>query len=219
VWIAPVDCDSSLVNPFRREGIVYLIDICDLVFSIERNVFAVGSCELDESSGQQKQYVNQDFRERQERIMSRAKRKQNYVDSHVQGALLRRICIHWVIFFGVAAVSIIMLQSLLGDPSQTLAQRIQVEVGEFMLIGIVMLSLFPAFLLDTIRFSNRFVGPITRLRRFLRDLKNGKTEKCAFRGSDFWNEMATEFNDIAAMVENQRTEIAALKEQLETAKA
>jgi len=148
--------------------------------------------------------------------MSRAKRKQTYIDSHVQGALLRRICLHWMVFFFVAGMSVTMLRALLGDPAQTFLQRIQFGAGEFVLMGIVMLSLFPAFMLDTIRFSNRFVGPITRLRRCLRDLKDEKTQKCAFRGGDFWSDVATEFNDVASLVEQQRAEIASLKNQMQT---
>ncbi len=146
--------------------------------------------------------------------MSRTKRKQNYVDSHVQGALLRRICSHWVIFFVVSGVAIIALQALLGDPAKTIAERIQFEAREFMFMALVMVSLFPAFMLDTIRFSNRFVGPIARLRRYIRDLKTGKTEHCSFRNNDFWNDMATEFNGVADLVASQKSEIEQLKGQL-----
>lgn len=146
--------------------------------------------------------------------MSRLQRKQNYVDSHVQGALLRRICLHWVVFFVVAAVAIIFLQALMGDPAQTIAQRIRFETKEFMFMGMVMVSLFPAFMLDTIRFSNRFVGPIGRLRRYLRELQKGNTEHCSFRGNDFWSDMATEFNYVADLVAAQKLEIEDLKMKL-----
>ena len=60
-----------------------------------------------------------------------------------------------------------------------------------------MLCLFPAFALDTVRFSNRFVGPITRVRRCLRELgTTGETERITFRDDDFWAEMAEEFNAV-----------------------
>ncbi len=146
--------------------------------------------------------------------MSLKQRKQNYIDSHVQGALLRRICVHWGLFFFVTALAIISLQALLGDPEKSISERVQFETGEFLFMGIVMLSLFPAFMLDTIRFSNRFVGPIARLRRVLRDLKNGKTDHCSFRDNDFWNEMADEFNQVADLVASQQAEIAELKNKL-----
>lgn len=143
--------------------------------------------------------------------MSRKNRKQNYIDSHVQGSLLRRIFTHWLIFFGVLGLTVVLLQTLLGDPSLTLAERMGKEVGEFTFLGIVMLCLLPAFMLDTIRFSNRFVGPIARVRRHLRQLATGNTERCSFRGDDFWSELAEEFNAAAAKVEAQQKEIEELK--------
>ena len=147
------------------------------------------------------------------------KRTQNFVDSKVQGALLKRILCHWLAFFVVTAMSIILLQALLAGPDGTsLSQRIMKEAGEFTLVGIVLACLFPAFLLDTIRFSNRFVGPVGRLRRYLRQLgKDQNTEHCAFRDDDFWSEMAEEFNGVADLVESQKSEIARLKTQLQKA--
>jgi signal transduction histidine kinase len=144
------------------------------------------------------------------------KRTQNFVDTKVQGALLRRILFHWVAFFVVTGMSIILLQAMLSGPDGfTLAERITKEAGEFTLVAIVMVCLFPAFLLDTVRFSNRFVGPVGRLRRYLKQLgKDQNTEHCAFRGNDFWSEMAAEFNDVADLVESQKQEIDRLKTQL-----
>ncbi|MFK7767143.1 MAG: hypothetical protein AB8B55_07965 [Mariniblastus sp.] len=150
--------------------------------------------------------------------MSRSQRKKNYVDSHVQGALLRRICAHWLVFFFVAAFAIILLQTLLGDPSKTLVERLRMETGEFAFIAIVMVSLFPAFMLDTIRFSNRFVGPIGRVRRHLRQLKDGDTtSRCSFRDDDFWAQLAEEFNEVAEMVGTQKERIAELESQVNEA--
>ena len=146
----------------------------------------------------------------------RSQRKQNYVDSHVQGALLRRICSHWLVFFFVSGLVVILLQTLLGDPAKTLGQRLRLETGEFMLMAIVMISLFPAFMLDTIRFSNRFVGPIGRVRRHLRELQTGKTDHCSFRDDDFWSEMAQEFNGVADLVESQKLEIERLQALVES---
>lgn len=146
----------------------------------------------------------------------RKQRKQNYIDGHVQGALLRRICFHWIAFFVVTAVSIVLLQALLGDPSLSIGQRMQNEIAEFSFMGAVMLALFPAFMLDTIRFSNRFVGPIARVRRHLRQLGEGNTERCKFRNNDFWTELADEFNVVADKVQQLQEENAALKQQVDS---
>ncbi len=148
--------------------------------------------------------------------MQKHARKQNFVDTTVQGALLRRIIMHWVMYFIVAFLSIVLLQAMLSGPDgEPLMQRVITEVKEFTLVGIILLCIFPAFLLDTIRFSNRFVGPVGRLRRFLKQLgQDGNTERLSFRGGDFWAEMADEYNNVAQMVEEQAKEIERLKNAL-----
>lgn len=143
-------------------------------------------------------------------------RKQNFVDSTVQGALLRRIVLHWFLYFVVAGLAIVTLQAMLSGPNgEPLMTRVWQEAGEFTLVGLILICIFPAFLLDTIRFSNRFVGPVGRLRRYLRQLgQDGNTERLSFRGGDFWSEMAEEFNVVATTVEEQAAEIERLKTAL-----
>ncbi len=143
-------------------------------------------------------------------------RKQNYIDSQVQGALLKRIVLHWFLYFIVAGLAIVLLQAMLSGPEgEPLATRVAQEAGEFTLVGLILICIFPAFLLDTIRFSNRFVGPVGRLRKYLRHLgQDGNTEELSFRGNDFWSEMAEEYNVVAKRLEDQASEIERLKIQL-----
>lgn len=145
--------------------------------------------------------------------MSRSKRKKNFVDGNVQGALLRRIFYHWLSFFGVLGLTVVLMQAMLGDPSEPLLLRIQNETGQLFFLGTIMLCLLPAFMLDTIRFSNRFVGPIIRLKRHLQEVPEGKLERCKFRGDDFWTDLADDFNKVAEIIESQQLEIEKLKHQ------
>lgn len=145
-------------------------------------------------------------------------RKQNFVDSTVQGALLRRIVLHWFLYFIVAGLAIVSLQAMLGGPDgEPLMSRLFSEAKNFTLVGLILICIFPAFLLDTVRFSNRFVGPVGRLRRYLRKLgTDHDTERLSFRGGDFWSEMAEEFNMVATLVEDQQNEIERLKTALKS---
>ena len=140
--------------------------------------------------------------------MNAPKRKQNYVNASIQGGLVRRILFHWLVFFVTTAVLMLTLKTLLGDPELTLGERFQQQIGEFVLYGFIFVAIFPAFMLDSIRFSNRFVGPITRLRKHLRELaSNGSTEDIQFRDNDFWQEVAQEFNTVNQLVQrNTSTE-------------
>lgn len=145
--------------------------------------------------------------------MSDTKRTQNFIDTHVQGALVRRILMHWSIFFFVTCMLVAVLNGLAGDPSLPFSAKIWGESGTLGLVAVSMLVLFPAFALDTIRFSNRFVGPISRLRRSLRELsQNKKVEKIQFRDNDFWSEMAKEFNDVVELVQKEQASGNPVKE-------
>ena len=140
--------------------------------------------------------------------MSSQSRKQHWIDAQVQGTLVRRVLIHWCIFFVGTLVSWYVLQLLLGDPSTPIVDRMTASGSNILLLLVIMLSIFPAFALDTVRFSNRFVGPIARLRGAMRKLSNGTlSSKLAFRDNDFWSEVAEEFNALSERVQNQEREI------------
>jgi hypothetical protein len=127
----------------------------------------------------------------------RQMRRQKYIDSHVQGSLCRRIFLHWCVFFVVSMLAIGGIQVFLGNPAEPLVQRIGEQIGQLFFFAIVLASLLPAFMLDTVRFSNRFVGPFARLRRCMRELAHfDNTESLNFREEDFWSDAAHEFNDL-----------------------
>lgn len=147
--------------------------------------------------------------------MSSQSRKQHWIDAQVQGTLVRRVLIHWCIFFVGTLVSWYVLQLLLGDPSTPIVDRMTASGSNILLLLVIMLSIFPAFALDTVRFSNRFVGPIARLRGAMRKLSNGSlSSKLAFRDNDFWSEVAEEFNALSERVQNQEREIEDLLQKV-----
>lgn len=126
--------------------------------------------------------------------MSKPNRKKTYVDPKIQGALVRRLVIHWVAFFSVTAVVALCFQ-LLSDPFRPLGehmQRLWWTHGPFLL---VMVLLLPVFVLDTIKLSHRFVGPIYRLRNTIRKAAQGDPPpRLKFRDFDFWQGLAQDFN-------------------------
>jgi sensor histidine kinase YesM len=142
-------------------------------------------------------------------------RRQHWVDARVQGTLVRRILLHWCAFFLVTLMCVSVMQLLLGDPNKTIVERVGSPGSGLLLVGIIMLALFPAFALDTVRFSNRFVGPIARLRRSMRELADGqRISNLSFRDNDFWCEVADEFNAVARRMQEQEQEIDELRQQL-----
>ena len=129
---------------------------------------------------------------------SRPQRTKKFIDSKVQGALARRIIFHWVIFLAVASAAALMLQ-VLSDPFRPASyhlENIWYTHGPFL---VVMLFLLPVFVVDTIKISHRFAGPIFSLRRTMREVADGQPpSELKFRDSDFWHELANDYNAMIA---------------------
>jgi len=77
------------------------------------------------------------------------------------------------------------------------------------------LMLLPIVMMDVLRMSNRFVGPVLRLRKGLREVAEGRpAQPLNFRDDDFWREMATDFNRAAAHVARAAAERSAATEEM-----
>jgi nitrogen fixation/metabolism regulation signal transduction histidine kinase len=130
--------------------------------------------------------------------MAHQGRKKTFVDPKVQGALVRRLVMHWCAFIAVAALVAFCLQ-VLSNPFTSIrehAQNVWWTHGPFLLVMVFML---PVFIVDTIKLSHRFAGPIYRMRETIRSLaKGGAYTPMKFRDLDFWQGLAEDFN---AMVE------------------
>lgn len=126
--------------------------------------------------------------------MSIPERKITYVDPQVQGALVRRLVLHWVSFFVTASIVSFVLQ-VLSDPLLPLSVHVSNlwwTQGPFL---VVMIFLLPMFVLDTIKLSHRFAGPIYRLRQTIRSIADGNpAPRLKFRDFDFWQGLAEDFN-------------------------
>jgi len=99
------------------------------------------------------------------------------------------------------------MQVLLGDPNVPITSHLQGVVGRYLLIVLVMAALLPAFVLDTVRLSNRFAGPMFRIRKAFRSTAAGEPfEPLVFRKGDFWKELADDYNRMMVDVERRVVE-------------
>ena len=126
--------------------------------------------------------------------MTKPRRKKHFIDTCVQGSLARRIIVHWLVFLLVAAVVAFVLQ-VLSNPFRPVvdhARDLWWTHGPFLL---VMVFLLPVFVVDTIKLSHRFAGPVYSLRRAIREVAQGMPpRKLKFRRHDFWHELADDYN-------------------------
>lgn len=136
----------------------------------------------------------------------RENRKRFFVESSVQGALVRRVVMHWLLFFVLAFCFLTAWQLLIsGQPLNFGSQEMQSIWQSCIPVLVSLVVLMPVFIRDTIRLSHRFSGPIVRLRNELRALADGKVNKpLNFRDGDFWQDLAGEFNRVAELVHERQ---------------
>ena len=130
-------------------------------------------------------------------------RKQFFVDPKVQGALLWRVVLYW---FTCLATMIIMLLCwrIVTGPARILYNQFDEMWFYYGPAFIVSLVVLPLVLIDLVRMSNRFAGPMLRLRRSMRALARGEhVEPIRFREKDFWRDFAEEFNAVVARVQGE----------------
>lgn len=123
-------------------------------------------------------------------------RKTDFIDPEVQGALTRRIVAQWVVFTAVATALAFGL-TWMSDPFAPIGQVLAEAWWTYAPLLLVLVCLLPVFVMDTIKLSNRFTGPIYRLRHVARALAEGKpTAPVEFRGGDFWRGLADDMNKV-----------------------
>jgi len=126
--------------------------------------------------------------------MSDSQRRKKFIDADVQGALVRRIVFHWAVFLMAALVVSFVLQ-LLSNPFRPLQEHLQglwSSHGPFLLVVVFLL---PVLIVDTIKISHRFAGPIFGLRRAMREVASGRAPRVLkFRANDFWHDLADDYN-------------------------
>ena len=129
------------------------------------------------------------------------RRKKHFIDSCVQGSLARRIILHWLLFLAVGSLVAFILQ-VLSNPFRPIANHVQDmwwTHGPFLL---VLTFLLPVFVVDTIKLSHRFAGPIYALRKAIREVaKGGSPRRVKFRTRDFWHDLADDYNAMLVKLE------------------
>ena len=127
-------------------------------------------------------------------------RRHLFVDPKVQSALAVRVVFYW---FGclVSMALLLLCWRIVSSPSAAFVAHLRalwLSYGPALAVSALLL---PLLIIDVIRFSNRFVGPLLRLRRSLRELARGEdVAPLQFRDNDFLRELAQEFNAVRTKV-------------------
>ena len=130
--------------------------------------------------------------------MSKQKRKKVFIDPAVQGALLKRLMMHWFAFAFGATWTIVILQVMTHGIQHSLSYHLDLVWKQYGILILVMFCFLPAFVYDSIKLSHRFAGPIYKLRRVLKQMADGEDiQPLSFRKGDYWFNIAEDVNRIA----------------------
>lgn len=131
-----------------------------------------------------------------------SKRSRILVDPPVQWAIARRIICHWALFLGCLISISLMVRLMFSAGDKPFAESLLAAARGQVPILVVMFFLMPVFVRDTLKMSNRFAGPMYRLRTALSKMSRGETVSTInFRTGDFWQEAAADFNTLASKYE------------------
>ncbi len=147
--------------------------------------------------------------------MSQSQRSRILVDPQVQWSIALRIVGHWLLFLVclIFVGGMVRMMASAGTLSFNESWKAAL-VAQVPILG-VMFVMLPVFLRDTLKMSNRFAGPMFRLRTSLKALcQQGTTPPIQFREGDFWQEVATDFNTVLGQMEALQKENQALKSKL-----
>ncbi len=120
-----------------------------------------------------------------------------FADPRLQCGLLARTILYWLYSVcTIFAVSLVWM--VFARRPQTPAEWIG-EVGLYGgPVAVGLLLILPLALLDCLRFSRRFAGPMVRFRRALHDLANGDpVDPLELRAGDFWCDLSRDLNRVS----------------------
>ena len=130
------------------------------------------------------------------------KRKREFIDSRVQGALVLQVLRQWVLFFLATFILLLGIEYMFGEPGWTIGEHISALWERCGLVYLAILVMLPAFLRDTVKLSHRFVGPVVRVRNELNRLADGQAVKpVQLRKRDYWHDLADALNRVLERIE------------------
>jgi hypothetical protein len=124
----------------------------------------------------------------------RNKRRRLFIDRPVQGTLLLRAASYWAVCLITQLLIVflfVLLTSSSGDWNVNGARmwwHVQVSL-------VASFAILPMILLDVLKLSHRWVGPLFRLRSSLKAISRGEPiQPIKFRENDFWQGLADDVN-------------------------
>lgn len=131
------------------------------------------------------------------------KRKLLFVDSDVQGAILKKILCYWMACLLFVTLPILLTMTTV-EPNVMFYEHVGPMFKRFWPIYLTLGLLLPFVIRDALKMSNRFCGPMRRvLNELNRVNEGGDFQRVEFRGDDFWKPLADAINEFAEKKQKQ----------------
>lgn len=131
--------------------------------------------------------------------MHRTKRKKLFVNSQIQGSLLVRLCVFWVLYHAYLWHILFLLQVFRQPSTTTVAQAYRDFLRSESLLLIMAAAIFPMVFWSMLRFSHQVAGPLVQVRNRLREMAAGRpATEVKFRKGDLMTEIEQAFNAYVA---------------------
>lgn len=146
--------------------------------------------------------------------MSSPHRKQLLVDHNIQYGIVLRFLLYAILSFLFVTLPISFFR-MWDDPSQLWVSHVAGVWVDYSPVLICIAAFVPFAIFDLLKFSNRFVGPIFRLRQEFKRLRNGEqVETINFRDNDFWLDLSDNFNELSGQIRELKAENQKLASKL-----
>lgn len=130
-------------------------------------------------------------------------RRSLFIDRPVQVALLLRAMLYWAVCL-MAQLLIVFFFAIVTSSQDDFSANGPQLWWHLQLSILAAAVLLPVLLLDLLKLSHRWVGPIFRLRTSLHALSRGeRVPPIRFRDGDFWQELAGDLNVVSAELGRQ----------------
>jgi hypothetical protein len=140
--------------------------------------------------------------------MMTKKRARLWVDPEVQGALILRVLVYWLACMIFVTLPLALIYAF-ANPGKYLHEHYLNLLLRHWPVLAALTAMIPFIIYDTIRFSHRFAGPISRLRRELIRYEEGEEIfPIHFRKGDFWRDVVDRINNVVERAETAERKLA-----------
>ncbi|MBX9789200.1 MAG: hypothetical protein K2Y37_09825 [Pirellulales bacterium] len=140
-------------------------------------------------------------------MASKFKRSRLLIEPSVQLTLVRHVVIYWICTVVTVELLNLTRQIAIGPERESFwAYLFNEDLTQALIrLAIGSLLVLPLVIWDMLKLSNRFAGPIYRMRRTLRGIsESGTVENVRLREGDFWADFAQELNAALSQLDAQR---------------